>query len=993
MRVCPACKKTYQDNTRFCGRDGMPLVDQADAEEPTPPPLQAQVPATSPPPKGLTVPVSPKLALAIAAARLAEQEAAARDVAPAMPVDPAFIPTEISRSPFAAEQTTPVNGVPAAPPPPVPGRPLSFATVEADAILERDEDTPPPMPDGPEGATDADATPDASLSTARGAGLHAAQTVHAATEGPSFHEQRTLPSFSDPPNLPPRQKDDSGAVGVDEATASAYIGKVIDDRYHILELLGRGGMGSVYKVEQIHLRKILAMKLLHENLVARKQLVSRFTREARAISKLSSQHTVQVYDFGRFEEVFYLVMEHLEGVELDKILNEQGAMPPERAVRIVIQMCESLGEAHAHGIVHRDLKPENVMILKQGPKPDFVKIMDFGLAKVRGLDDPYTVQSQKDIFGTPYYMSPEQIRAKGVDTRADVYALGALLFKMLTGHFLFEKGSTFDILKAHLSERPPHLKEVAPERSLPEVLDVIVQKLLRKSPDLRFQTVDELRVSLESCLAARFKDVPASLHAAQVDATKDLEALDSEPTPPPGPAAATSATLERTVETAPDDTDAVLLEKTGKRKRMAAVIGVGVAALCALALFWGQGSRRAGPAGEREDEPNNSPQQAVKLGPSAHVLGKLWERRSQTESDRDCYRVGNESGQPALMDVQVSGLPTMDLAIELYSAEGEPYGVLDARVKGEGERADNVRMGASGAVICVREQVPKGAAPQENATDAYDLSVRVGPLRAGWEIEPNGNGAADKLDYDAWRNAKLDGSRDIDVFALPGGQKGGHVYTLMIAAPEAGSVPAMRVVVRNSADELLLAHTTTGQEHEVRLPFAGATEFDEPARIEASVAAGSQGGGYRVRLEVGPLAEALEKEPNDRADDAELAVPGRTIRGTVSAKPNDVDFFRVPVADAEMKQLRVGLRGELRQPYMLTVVDLGTLADLATALYDGDREADKRELRAQGSGHGFLVRIEAHKGGRARGGLSNYRVDLDMVRPQADKARAGATPR
>ena len=193
---------------------------------------------------------------------------------------------------------------------------------------------------------------------------------------------------------------------------SAYVGKLIDNRYLVQALIGRGGMGAVYRVEQIHLRKEMAVKLLHENLVSRKQLVSRFAREARAISRLSSPHTVTVFDFGRWGEVFYLVMELLEGQPMDEVLQEQGPLSAQRTTAILIQMCDSLSEAHEQGIVHRDLKPENIILLSDGPHPDFVKVLDFGLAKVEDLEDPYTIHSQKDIFGTPHYMSPEQIRPK-----------------------------------------------------------------------------------------------------------------------------------------------------------------------------------------------------------------------------------------------------------------------------------------------------------------------------------------------------------------------------------------------------------------------------------------------------------------------------------------------------------------------------------------------------------------------------------------------------
>ena len=236
--------------------------------------------------------------------------------------------------------------------------------------------------------------------------------------------------------------------------ADPLIDRVIADRYRIVELIGRGGMGVVYRVEHTRIGKQMAMKLLHGELARDKEVIRRFRREAEAVSKLDHPNTVQVFDFGRSEGMTYLIMELLSGKDLGTILSTDGAMPFSRMARIALQICGSAQQAHERGIVHRDIKPENVRILSDRAEPDFVKVLDFGLAKLRESEEQARASITREGFlvGTPYYMAPEHIRGDQVDARSDVYALGALMYKAIAGVPPFWATSPVAVLTKHLND-------------------------------------------------------------------------------------------------------------------------------------------------------------------------------------------------------------------------------------------------------------------------------------------------------------------------------------------------------------------------------------------------------------------------------------------------------------------------------------------------------------------------------------------------------------
>ena len=280
-----------------------------------------------------------------------------------------------------------------------------------------------------------------------------------------------------------------------------FVGIVLDDQYELLELVARGGMGRVYRGMQRSLQREVAVKVLDmeqlEGKAARADFERRFFLEAASVAKLKHPNTVVVYDYGRAEaeDVFYIVMELLEGTTLDDILEAKGPIRASRAVHIALQIAGSLGEAHERGLVHRDLKPSNVILGRRGADPDFVKVLDFGLVKA---DDTKLTQSGA-LLGTPRYMAPEQIANDEVGPAADIYGLGATLYHMLTGRPPFDSDSKFVLLAAHMNVEVPSFAEVAPERELSEELEQAVMRCLAKDPAARFPSMEALARALSFC--------------------------------------------------------------------------------------------------------------------------------------------------------------------------------------------------------------------------------------------------------------------------------------------------------------------------------------------------------------------------------------------------------------------------------------------------------------------------------------------------------------
>jgi serine/threonine-protein kinase len=273
--------------------------------------------------------------------------------------------------------------------------------------------------------------------------------------------------------------------------------------YHLEELLGSGGMGEVWRASHRLLARPAAIKLIRPDSQGSdgRESVKRFEREVQAAAGLQSPHTVNVYDFGTTEDgTFYYVMELLEGFDLETLIERFGAMPPERAVHILIQACYSLAEAHQGGLIHRDVKPANIYVCRYGLESDFVKVLDFGLVK-------NTAQPTNDrqltlagvIAGTPGYMAPEMgMGSTDLDWRADIYALGAVGYFCVTGETVFPKDRPpMQIIMDHVQKSPAPPSMKAPN-GIPKELDDILLACLQKDPHNRPQTMQELAASLKA---------------------------------------------------------------------------------------------------------------------------------------------------------------------------------------------------------------------------------------------------------------------------------------------------------------------------------------------------------------------------------------------------------------------------------------------------------------------------------------------------------------
>jgi serine/threonine protein kinase len=297
---------------------------------------------------------------------------------------------------------------------------------------------------------------------------------------------------------------ESGGDGVGETIAAVnapsprdpLIGQVLDGRYRVESVLGEGGMGLVYKAVHVALKKPLAIKVLRPEVSKNEQIVARFRQEAQSASAIGNQHIIDISDFGELQDgSTYFVMEFLTGRSLTGAI-EEGRFTPQRVIHVAKQLCRALGAAHEIGVVHRDMKPDNVQLIERGSDKDFVKVLDFGIAKVGGGTSKLTQAGQ--VFGTPHYMSPEQCAGTAVDHRTDIYAVGVMLYEMATGQVPFDADNLMGILTKHLYENPIPPNELPPPVDVPPALEAVIMKCLEKKQEIRYQNMAELLADMEA---------------------------------------------------------------------------------------------------------------------------------------------------------------------------------------------------------------------------------------------------------------------------------------------------------------------------------------------------------------------------------------------------------------------------------------------------------------------------------------------------------------
>ncbi len=294
-------------------------------------------------------------------------------------------------------------------------------------------------------------------------------------------------------------------------------GDLILGRYRIEEQIGRGGFGAVFKATQTGLQRTVALKILLPSAMLQEEMVERFRREAVLARNLNHPNTIRLYDFGQTETgLLFIAMEYLNGLPLDQFIKESGPLEIERVQRIGVQILKSLAEAHQHNVIHRDIKPSNIFICDDVVgEPDFVKVLDFGIAKAFGESENSRLTQTGMGFGTPFYMAPEQIRSKGICPATDLYALGLVLSELLTGKTVYSGESSMDIAVKQLSEEPPPL----PEWVLRGPVGPVLQRSTQKSLHARYPSAVEMLRDLRGVDPHASIDVSAKIDGRKAAAT------------------------------------------------------------------------------------------------------------------------------------------------------------------------------------------------------------------------------------------------------------------------------------------------------------------------------------------------------------------------------------------------------------------------------------------------------------------------------------------
>jgi serine/threonine-protein kinase len=359
------------------------------------------------------------------------------------------------------------------------------------------------------------------------------------------------------------------ASGAGPTPSDPLLGRVLSGRYRLVERLGQGGMGTVYRAVHTLMDKPVAVKILRAELASDSEAVARFHREARSASRLDHDHCIRVTDFGQSDDGrLYLVMELLDGESLGHI-TRRGRVPPTRAAAIGVAIAEALAHAHEQGIIHRDLKPDNVFLARRARGRELVKVLDFGLAKLAS-DSALGPSITRDgtVFGTPEYMAPEQAEGEKLDGRTDVYALGVILYQLLTGEVPFRTQSFVALLTKQVTEAPLAPRERAPDAGIPLGLEAIVLRCLAKKRNDRYSTAQELADALAPFAAGDASGMMLLPTRGETSGARPL------PSPPP--------TVVERLSSAGDSVGMPARNRLGQRL----VVGSGIAALLALGLVW-----------------------------------------------------------------------------------------------------------------------------------------------------------------------------------------------------------------------------------------------------------------------------------------------------------------------------------------------------------------------------------------------------------------------
>ena len=283
------------------------------------------------------------------------------------------------------------------------------------------------------------------------------------------------------------------------------IGYIIDRKYEVISVLGYGGMGVVYKVKHLVLGRFFAIKIIHPYLAADMQNRRRFQREAQAASRLTHPNLATVFDWDIMEDGRpYIVMYYIDGVKLTDLIRVRNTVDENSWISIFMQMCDAVAHAHANGVLHRDLKPSNVILSRTDDASHFVKIVDFGIAKIltQNPSESKDLTKSGEVFGSPFYMSPEQCMGRTLDVRSDIYGLGVVMYECLTGSCPFLGESLYQTMDKHINAAPPPFSMIDPLNLISRDLEAVVMRCLAKSPDQRYQSMTSVKRALIMALGA-----------------------------------------------------------------------------------------------------------------------------------------------------------------------------------------------------------------------------------------------------------------------------------------------------------------------------------------------------------------------------------------------------------------------------------------------------------------------------------------------------------
>ncbi len=403
-------------------------------------------------------------------------------------------------------------------------------------------------------------------------------------------------------------------------------GEIVAGKYKVESVLGMGGVGIVLAARHIQLGDRVAIKVLRPEVLDNKEIVARFQTEARASSHLKSTYVTSVFDVGTLDSGLpYIVMEYLEGSNLDEVIQQRGALPIREVSELALEVCEGLAIAHSRGVIHRDLKPENIFIVRRDGM-QHAKLIDFGVSKVAltGMAGPDVhVVKTVNLVGTPLYMSPEQVRGKVADHRVDIWALGLTIYELLTGRSAFEPTTLTEVCAAILEEHPPTIRSLRPE--CPEGLEAVVNRCLRKNPDERYQNVADLAFDLMPFAPSRARTRAERSSAVLAAAGMIAEHRSLSSLPPPS-VLSQSGTISLVTgsNSVPQLTPQMAAQVVGaaeqpaSKKPNVALIG-GVAAVLLLLLAGGGAALFSRSSDKSAERPKAEPSSAVSARPTPTV--------------------------------------------------------------------------------------------------------------------------------------------------------------------------------------------------------------------------------------------------------------------------------------------------------------------------------------------------------------------------------------